>query len=202
MLIRWDRKFTTADRHYQAELLSQTIDHDIYSIKLNNQWFFDNLEINLKGTFQKKNIQTAFQAIEVFNDLKQFPTIERAHIRKGFSNLKALTNFKGRWQLIGERPTIICDSAHNEAGLKIAIRELRKLPKEKLHIVLGVVNDKSIDKILSLFPKEAIYYFAKADIPRGLDASILKDKAEQFSLKRRNFHFSKRSAKNRKRKSG
>ena len=175
-------KIFYADRHYYAELLSKKTSHDIFSVKLNNQWFFDNLEVNLHGAFQQKNIQTTLQAIEVFNDLKLYPEIERKHIRNGFGNLKSLTNFKGRWQILCERPTIICDSAHNEAGLKIAMRELRKIPKEKMHIVLGVVNDKTIDKILSFFPKDAFYYFAKANIPRGLDANILKEKAAGFSL--------------------
>ena len=171
-----------ADRHYQAELLSQNATHDTYNVKLNNQWFFSNLEVNLHGAFQRKNIQTALQAIEVFNDLKKMPELERPHIREGFKNLVELTNFKGRWQVLSEQPKIICDSAHNEAGLKIAMRELRKLPKDKLHFVLGVVNDKTIDKILSFFPKEATYYFAKADIPRGLDADLLQEKAAEFSL--------------------
>ena len=171
-----------ADRHYQAEMLSQNSTHDLYGVKLNNQWFFSNLEVNLHGAFQSKNIQTVLQAIEVFNDLKKFAELERTHIREGFKNLIELTNFKGRWQILGENPKIICDSAHNEAGLKIAMRELRKLPKDKMHFVLGVVNDKTIDKILSFFPKEATYYFAKADIPRGLDVNILKEKAAEFSL--------------------
>ena len=189
-------KIFYADRHYQAELLSQSETHDTYSVKLNNQWFFDNLQLNLKGSFQQKNIQTALQTIEVFNNLNKFPKIEREHIRNGFANLKSLTNFKGRWQLLGKQPTIICDSAHNEAGLKIAMRELKKLPKEKLHVVLGVVNDKSIDKILSLFPKEAIYYFAKADIPRGLEAAVLKEKGAQFSLKGDTYSSVKEALKN------
>ena len=177
-----DARIYYADRHYQAELLSSTLNHDIYSVKLNNQWFFDNLEVNLHGAFQQKNMQTVLQAIEVFNDLKQFREVERSHIRTGFKNLKELTNFKGRWQLIGSEPMIICDSAHNEAGLKIAMRELRKLPKEKLHVVLGVVNDKTLDKVLSFFPTNATYYFAKANIPRGLDAKTLKTKAAGFNL--------------------
>ena len=172
-----------ADRYYQAELISQTTSHDFYNVKLNNQWFFSNLEVNINGVFQRKNIQSALKVIEVFNDFNQFPKIERNHIRAGFSNLKRLTNFKGRWQILGEKPLIICDSAHNEAGLKIVMRELRRLPKDKMHFILGVVNDKTIDKILSFFPKEATYYFAKADIPRGLDANILKEKAAEFSLK-------------------
>ena len=178
-----DAEIFYADRHYQAELISQNVTHDVYNIKLNNEWCFSNLEVNLHGAFQAKNLQTVLQAIEVFNDLKKFPELKREHIRDGFKNLIELTNFKGRWQSLGENPKIICDSAHNEAGLKIAMRELRKLPKEKLHFVLGVLNDKSIDKILSFLPKDAKYYFAKADIPRGLDALILKEKAAEFSLK-------------------
>ena len=119
-----------------------------------------------------------------FNDLKvTFLTIGKIVIfEKALKNLKTLTNFKGRWQLLGTKPRIICDSAHNEAGLKIAMRELKKIPKEKLHFVLGIVNDKYLEKVLSLLPKSAVYYFAKANIPRGMDARVLKEKAVVFNL--------------------
>lgn len=171
-----------ADRHYLAEILNRGTTHDTYNVKRNNQFYLENLEVNLNGAYQQKNIQTVLQAIEAYNVLGHLPLIEKKDIRQAFRNLKSLTNFKGRWQQIGEHPTILCDSAHNEGGLKIAMHQLQSYPHEQLHFVLGMVNDKAIDKMLALLPKNAIYYFAKADIPRGLDVNILKEKAAEFSL--------------------
>lgn len=171
-----------ADRVYKAELQSRSQTHDMYLIKKNGEVFLENLSVNVKGAFQQKNLQTVFQTIEVFNALNTAIKIEESHIREALHNLKTLTNFQGRWQQIGDKPTIICDSAHNEDGLKIAMQELQYYPHDQLHVVLGMVNDKTIDKMLNLLPKKAIYYFAKADIPRGLDANILKEKADEFSL--------------------
>jgi dihydrofolate synthase/folylpolyglutamate synthase len=88
----------------------------------------------------------------------------------------------GRWQIIGERPLILCDSAHNEAGLRIAFERINVMPFRQLHIVTGFVNDKDVTKTLGYFPAQARYYFAKADIPRGLEATLLQEKAAGFGL--------------------
>ncbi|HNM24922.1 MAG TPA: cyanophycin synthetase, partial [Saprospiraceae bacterium] len=96
-----------------------------------------------------------------------------------------LTRFMGRWQVIGSHPTILCDSAHNEAGLRAAFKAVAEIPHNRLHIVTGFVNDKDVEKVLPLFPAGARYYFAKANIPRGLDAAILREKAASFGLQGR-----------------
>ena len=88
----------------------------------------------------------------------------------------------GRWQKLGEKPLIIADSGHNEGGLNITMNQLAKIEYQQLHFVLGAVNDKNISKMLSMLPKEAKYYFAKAAIPRGLDAQVLQDEATNFGL--------------------
>ncbi|MCB0663688.1 MAG: bifunctional folylpolyglutamate synthase/dihydrofolate synthase, partial [Saprospiraceae bacterium] len=93
-----------------------------------------------------------------------------------------LTNMMGRWEVLGSKPTIIADSAHNKEGLDWAMQQLATMPREKLHIVMGAVNDKDLDKMLALFPAEGTYYFAKPDIPRGLDASSLQTLAAKFNL--------------------
>ena len=93
----------------------------------------------------------------------------------------------GRWQIIGNEPLILCDSAHNEGGLTLVMEQIQQLKKEQLHIVIGMVNDKSIDKMLAFFPKEAKYYFAKANIPRGLDAKILQERAKGLNLHGRTY---------------
>lgn len=135
----------------------------------------------LLGDYQVANKKTVMQAIVVLQDQGQFEIPEKA-IKKGFLNVIENTKLQGRWQPLGENPKIICDTAHNAHGLKMVLKQLEKENFEQLHIVLGVVNDKNLGEILPLFPKKAKYYFCKPDIPRGLDAKILKDEASKFGL--------------------
>ena len=95
-----------------------------------------------------------------------------------FKFLKTDTYFIGRWQILNNEPLTIADSAHNEDGIKHLTYQLDKIIYNELHIVIGTVNDKNVDKMLSIFPDQAKYYFCKANIPRGLDAYILQSKAE------------------------
>ncbi|MBP5589311.1 MAG: bifunctional folylpolyglutamate synthase/dihydrofolate synthase, partial [Bacteroidales bacterium] len=88
----------------------------------------------------------------------------------------------GRWQVISNNPTIICDSGHNKDALQYVVPQLKQICKNKLHFVLGFSNDKNLDAILPLFPKEASYYFTKAAIERGLDESKLKEKALEYGI--------------------
>ncbi|MEO6036760.1 MAG: Mur ligase family protein [Saprospiraceae bacterium] len=106
-------------------------------------------------------------------------------VREGVGRLRELTRFQGRWQVIGQQPTVLCDSAHNEAGLRLAFERINQLPFRRLHVVTGFVNDKALETVLGLYPTEAKYYFAKADIPRALDAGLLREKAAAFQLQGR-----------------
>ncbi|MCY1245199.1 Dihydrofolate synthase/folylpolyglutamate synthase [compost metagenome] len=92
------------------------------------------------------------------------------------------TGLQGRWQQLKEVPKVICDTAHNKHGLEIVMNQVNNQKFDKLHLVLGVVNDKDLDDVLPLFPKNATYYFCRPDIPRGLDASTLQQKATSFGL--------------------
>jgi len=135
----------------------------------------------LLGDYQIHNKKTVLQTIKVLQE-KQLLTISNNDIKKGFLNVIKNTNLQGRWQQLGENPKVICDTAHNAHGLSIVLNQLKKEQFEQLHIVLGVVNDKDLDEILPLFPKNAIYYFCKPNIPRGLDSAILSIKATEFNL--------------------
>ncbi|HEY4617689.1 MAG TPA: folylpolyglutamate synthase/dihydrofolate synthase family protein [Flavobacterium sp.] len=136
---------------------------------------------DLIGDYQAHNKKTALLTIDILNAQKEF-SISQTNIEKGLLNVVRNTGLQGRWQQLGEFPKIICDTAHNKDGLSIALRQIEKETFEKLHIVLGVVNDKDLNEILPLFPKNAIYYFCKPNIPRGLQAEILQTKAENFNL--------------------
>lgn len=134
----------------------------------------------LLGDYQLKNKKTV---IETFKNLKSDFIISEEHIKNGILNVVQNTNLKGRWQILHHNPKVICDTAHNAHGLEIVMNQLKKEKFKQLHIVLGVVNDKDLDSILPLFPKNAIYYFCKPKIERGLSAKILKEKAATYNLK-------------------
>ena len=135
----------------------------------------------LLGDYQIQNKKTVLQTLKVLQDKKLLSVLE-TDIKNGFLNVIKNTGLQGRWQQLGEDPTVICDTAHNAHGLKIVINQLKKEKYDQLHIVLGLVNDKNLTEILPLFPKNAIYYFCKPDISRGLEQLILKEKAAEFNL--------------------
>jgi dihydrofolate synthase/folylpolyglutamate synthase len=136
-------------------------------------------ECALLGDYQVHNKKTVFKTIELLQS--QFK-IEESHIKLGFKNVIKNTGLLGRWQILNHKPFTVCDTAHNSHGLKIVLNQIQKHQFEKLHIVLGVVNDKDLDSVLPLFPKNAYYYFCKPNVPRGLNPEILKEKATDFGL--------------------
>jgi dihydrofolate synthase/folylpolyglutamate synthase len=133
---------------------------------------------DLLGDYQRANTKTVVAAI---SQLKGF-SISDKHIADGLLHVVKNTSLKGRWQILQEQPKVICDTAHNTEGLKIVLNQLKKENYKKLHIVLGVVSDKKLEDILPMFPKEAIYYFCKPNIPRGLSEVLLQEKAADFNL--------------------
>lgn len=171
-----------ADKVFEVEKLRQNEKLTTYQVNKNGEIYAKSLPVNLHGDFQSKNIATALMAIEQLNELAVFPKISLSIIRKGWKNLKSLTTYLGRWQILETNPLTIADSAHNEAGLKMAIRQISAMKYKELHIVYGTVADKDVKKVFPILPKKATYYFVKADIPRGHEAESLRLKAEQFKL--------------------
>ncbi|MEZ4893706.1 MAG: Mur ligase family protein [Saprospiraceae bacterium] len=153
-----------------------------YDVFKNGNLLFENLELETAGPYQHKNLVTTLQAWDLLRS-RHFDSLNEKVLRSGLKHLKGLTRFIGRWEVLGINPDILCDSAHNEAGLRMSFEKVSKLSFDKLHIVTGFVNDKSVEKVLGLFPENARYYFAKANIPRGLDAAILKEQAAEYGLK-------------------
>ena len=136
---------------------------------------------DLIGDYQIHNKKTVLQTLTVLNHNTAFKTTEKDW-EKGLAQVVKNTGLEGRWQQLGAAPKIICDTAHNTHGLSIVLNQIQKEPFDQLHFVLGVVNDKDLDEVLPLFPKNAIYYFCKPNIPRGLEAAILAQKATPFGL--------------------
>ena len=151
-------------------------DAPIYFAQDNPEVIFD---CALLGDYQVQNKKTALQTI---NLLKSNFNISETNIRNGFKNVILNTGLLGRWQILNSNPFVVCDTAHNSHGLKIVLNQIEKQHYETLHFVLGVVNDKDLDSILPLFPKKAIYYFTKPNVPRGLDSKILQEKGKEFGL--------------------
>jgi len=134
----------------------------------------------LKGNYQIHNVKTVLQSIEIL--IQKGFNISTKSIENGLINTTKNTGLQGRWQQLGFNPTIICDTAHNKDGLLYTMKQISETKYNQLHIVLGVVNDKDLDSILPLFPKNATYYFCQPAIPRALSKEILQIKASNFSL--------------------
>ncbi|MBW8243566.1 bifunctional folylpolyglutamate synthase/dihydrofolate synthase [Muricauda oceani] len=133
---------------------------------------------DLLGEYQHKNINGVMATIA---QLKGFDISDEA-VSTGLKNVVANTGLMGRWQILQQNPLVVCDTAHNKEGLQLVLKQVEKQSYKKLHIVLGFVSDKDVRSVLQLFPKEAHYYFVRPGIPRGLDASALKEMAKEQGL--------------------
>jgi len=138
-------------------------------------------ESDLMGDYQIHNRRTAQVALKILQETSIFD-IPEEKIKSGFKKVLKNTGLMGRWQEIQIQPKVICDTAHNAHGLAYVMNRLNNLQYRTLHIVIGVLNDKKLEDILPLFPKNARYYFSKPNVPRGLDEQILAEKALEFGL--------------------
>ena len=144
-------------------------------------WAFKDLEVDLMGKYQQLNVPTVLKTIDGLNEKGW--NITEEHIRQGIAHTIRNTGLMGRWQIIGQQPTIICDTGHNQAGIKQVVDQLNQTAWEKLHMVIGMVNDKDQEEVLALLPTHAHYYFTKASIPRAAEPEVLLAKAVPFGIK-------------------
>ncbi len=139
-----------------------------------------NLLLDLKGTYQRKNVAGALAIVDVLR--KNGFTISNDHVVHALQNTTTLTGLKGRWQKLSEQPLIICDTGHNEGGIQEVVQQIRQQKYNRLWFVLGCVKDKDLHAVLSLLPKEAYYFFCQARIPRALDATELMKQSVAVGL--------------------
>lgn len=158
--------------------LSQESENEYRFIIHNEEWQV-NFKSELSNPYQQKNLNTALYTLYCLRE--QF-VLDPTKIAEGLTHINRLTFYIGRWMKIQEEPTVILDSAHNEAGIANLVAEINKINHENLHIVFGAASDKDLSTIFNILPKEAQYYFAKADIPRGMDSVKLKNIASQYGL--------------------
>jgi dihydrofolate synthase/folylpolyglutamate synthase len=171
-----------ADQEYRADYSMLTIDgKQSLNIHKNCQLFYPDLKLDLLGIYQRHNVPTVLKAIDLLNE-KGWNLSENM-IRKGLLNVIQNTGLLGRWQIIGHNPLVICDTGHNPAGIKLVVEQINQTAWKQLHMVVGMVNDKDQDEVLSLLPENAHYYFTKASIPRAAEPEALSAKAERFGLK-------------------
>lgn len=151
-----------------------------FDVWKNSELYLEALEIPLMGNYQQKNLATVMCAIDL---LRGKFNLSEDDIRDGIAKVIRNTHLMGRWQILCKDPLAIADTGHNVAGITEVVRQLAEMEYGKLHFVIGMVNDKDIDSVLQLLPHNAEYYFCKADIPRGLDANILAEKAFELGLR-------------------
>jgi dihydrofolate synthase/folylpolyglutamate synthase len=148
----------------------------------NGEVNYQKLRIGCAGPFQSANLTTALHALHVLGKKSPAFALNEKQIRKGLGEMKSLSGYKGRWQVLGTKPLILADSAHNPGGLSVILERIRAFTHPQKHFVIGFVNDKDLDSVLALFPPDGSYYFSRPDIPRGLDALELKAIAEMYGL--------------------
>jgi len=174
------------EKHIETEVVfTNTAEKTNSNLLFAEDFEFQKYDTDLKGNYQKKNLRTVLVSIKELRKNNWF--IPEEAIISGLSNVKLYTGFQGRWDIIGEKPRVICDTAHNSEGLSIVLKQLKMEKFLNLHIVLGVVSDKDLSKVLPLFPEEAVYYFVKPDVPRGLEVKLLQNEAAKFGLKGKSY---------------
>ena len=135
----------------------------------------------LGGDCQEKNTATILCAVQTL--IEQGYNIKDKHVHEGIAKVCSLTGLMGRWQRLGNEPLAICDTGHNIGGMQYIVGQLASTPHERLHFVIGMVNDKDIDSVLGILPKDAEYYFTQASVQRALSAESLAIKAGTVGLK-------------------
>ncbi len=166
---------------HQADLLSSLTysDTGTYLFKINDHDWGVKFKSKLQNPYQQKNLISALYSLWTLRDQLDLDVTKIAY---GIENIHQLTYYIGRWMVIQEQPLVIFDSAHNEAGISYLVDEISKTDYNKIHFVYGTAADKDLDTIFKLLPKEAIYYYVKADIPRGMKTDRLQSIAKQYDL--------------------
>lgn len=139
------------------------------------------LTVDLLGDYQRKNILTVLTTLDVLNGSGGL-TLPREVVVEGLASAAATTGLSGRWQVVDRAPLTVCDTGHNEGGLREIVAQIARQHYRKLYMILGFVADKDLDKVLPLLPKEAHYLFTRAGIERALDEKLLAERAAAYGL--------------------
>lgn len=173
-----------ADQNFKVFNISDDnekgLDYYMYKVENNKTKFI--IEADLGGPCQNNNITTVLQCFELLKIINSQLNVSQKQLENGLKKIIPNTGLKGRWQIINQQPLVICDTGHNKKAINMTLNHIEKLPYKKLHFVLGFANDKNIEDILMLFPENANYYFANAQMPRALNAKTLQKTAARYNL--------------------
>ncbi len=172
-LVFASREIQIAGYAWEKELLHVCCDEGKQSIR--------NYQLDLSGTYQLKNLPGVLKTLEIVRK-KGWTKLTPATIQLGLSHVKKLTGLMGRWQVLQTKPFIIADTGHNEEGIKEVLTNLSRYTYRKLHIVLGMVNDKDVSRVLQLLPATAHYYYTRASVPRAMNEKELAGFAAKVGL--------------------
>ena len=167
---------TTKETRPVFEKKAKEMDAPIFFAEEIDRSECDQYDFELKGSYQKKNLRTILCAT------KRLPFIHPEHIQKGLTNVCKNTGLMGRWQTLSTNPLIICDTGHNVGGWKYLAPQISSVPCDRLHIVFGMVDDKDIRNVLSMLPKNAVYYFTQANNHRAIPAQQVGELAKEYGL--------------------
>ncbi len=171
-----------ADQEYVATYSMLGLDgKQILNIERNGEMVFPEIKLDLLGMYQVRNVPVVLKSLKIL--IEKGWKISKENIYEGLANAAKLTGLMGRWQIIGNNPLTVCDTGHNEDGIKMVVNQIKNTPHKTLHFVFGVVADKNQNAVLSILPKDAVYYFTRADIPRAMNEQELAQKAAGFRLK-------------------
>ncbi|MBI1220989.1 MAG: bifunctional folylpolyglutamate synthase/dihydrofolate synthase [Bacteroidetes bacterium] len=167
-----------ADQTIEMEFLERNNYYQKFRVTQHDKSY--DLSTDLLGSYQRYNIPGVLMTLQLIED-KGF-SVNQTNIQKGLMQVKESTGLMGRWQWLSENPRVVCDTGHNEDGIREVLGMLEMEDYKKLHFILGMVGDKDVEKVLKMFPKAAKYYFTQAKIPRAMPAQLLAQKAAAVGL--------------------
>ncbi|MBU1013126.1 MAG: bifunctional folylpolyglutamate synthase/dihydrofolate synthase [Bacteroidetes bacterium] len=172
--------FFAEDIFDAKQLTNSTLEFSEYDVWRASELYIEHLQCPLLGAYQSENIVTVIQACDLLAD--KYGLIVPI-VKEGIEDVLINTGLKGRWQILSKNPLTICDTGHNKDGITAVVNQLKGIQCNQLHFVLGFVNDKNICDLLNLLPRNATYYFCKAEIPRALDEKVLEEQAHKAGLR-------------------
>ncbi len=161
-----------ADQVFEVERISVDGEGQTFSVSWTNTGSWPTIRLSVSGSYQQQNLVTVLGSLEY---IRTHFEVQVEQMLTGLAHIQELTGIQGRWQVLGQEPLVIAESAHNLAGVKVAMEQLAQLSFSNLHMVWGMVSDKDPVPVLELLPRSAQYYFVRPDIPRGLDAQQLRE---------------------------
>lgn len=167
--------------HFAGDEYKSTASEKSFEVTKNGQLYLSELSLPLKGNYQTKNLAGVLKSVEILNQIGF--KVKQDQLILGLEKTVRQTGLKGRWQQLGDKPLIVCDTGHNADGVKEIVTQINQQKFGKLFMVWGMVKDKEPDEVLRLLPKHASYYFCQAKIPRAMDAETLSQSAGRFELR-------------------